>query len=105
MPTNPFDNNAVAAKKPLKCGFCGAERWNDETVAWLPLRGDHRTPYCANTCARWVMTGKQDFPNEVVLPELFRYTAELEGKVDAARATFTTITHQAADGSMVLRAH
>lgn len=42
-------------RPPLECSYCFAERWNDETVVWLPLRGGERRPYCANTCGRYVM--------------------------------------------------
>lgn len=45
---------------PLVCAYCFARRWNDTTVQWLPLRGLYREPYCANTCATWVMTGRSE---------------------------------------------
>lgn len=46
----------ASTEPPLTCAYCHAPRWNDESVNWLPLRGDHRLPYCAGTCAVWVMT-------------------------------------------------
>lgn len=40
---------------PLQCARCGASRWNDESVTWLPLRGLYRHPYCSFFCAHVVM--------------------------------------------------
>lgn len=85
-------------KKPLTCGFCGAKRFNDMSVVWLPLAGDRRRPYCAKTCGRWVMTAKADFPNEVVLPELFKDAAGLEDELAAMRLRLKQIV-AAASGS------
>lgn len=85
----------VSGKKPLECGFCGAKRWNDESVNWIPLRGEYRKPYCANTCTRWVMTSKNDYPNEVVLPELFAYTAKLEEEIRNTKDRLKDIEHLA----------
>lgn len=48
---------------PLRCAYCHQPRWNDTSVCWLPLRGVHRMPYCADTCSVWVMTGRETVKN------------------------------------------
>ncbi len=39
-------------KRPLRCAECGAPRWNDTSIRWLPEGGgEFRQPYCAATCS------------------------------------------------------
>lgn len=78
------------AKPPLTCGYCGTAKWNDESVTWLPLAGDYRRPYCADTCARYVMTDRKDTP--VVLPVIFEHFSELAAELRDAKREVRRLT-------------
>lgn len=44
----PVDGRTEDEVPPLVCQRCGARRWNDESVRWVPLTGPGlRQPYCA----------------------------------------------------------
>lgn len=49
------NGHAWTQPAPLTCALCGSNRWNDETVSWLPLHGDDRRPYCAGDCDQAVL--------------------------------------------------